>query len=231
MKNTVFIVAVAAMLASCSQSNKQQSSEKDLQVDSVSAAPVKKAEFTSPDRQRLEVRGNVSKLTVRTADCAKDKSVEVKDGDWESQVYIFDDKGVASCSGQVLDGKDFRNDKGQLVKTETYIPDFRITTSNEYRYKDNGMLDSLISNGLEWSGKMSFSYDSDLNCISSKMTSAEEGTLYERTTTYDIAEMDSLGNWTKRYKTTVIKSGSFNCNGNYDSQDTTYGVEVREIIY
>lgn len=99
-----------------------------------------------------------------------------------------------------------------MVKTENYIPDFRITTSNEYRYKDDGMLDSLITNGLEWSGKMSFTYDSNLNCISSNMASAKEGTLYERTTTYDIAETDSLGNWTKRYKTTVVKSGSFNCN-------------------
>lgn len=230
MKNSVFIVAVAAMLASCSQSNKQQSSEKELPADSVSTAPEKMADFTSPDRQRLELRGNVSKLTLRSADCVNSKSLEVK-GEWETLVYIFNGKGVASCSDQVLDCKDFRNDNGQLVRTETYIPDFRITTSKEYRYKDNGMLDSLITKGLEWSGKTSFSYDSNLNCISSKMTSAEEGTLYERTTTYEIAETDSLGNWTRRYKTTIIKSGSFNCNGNYDSQDTTYGVDVREIVY
>ena len=45
------------------------------------------------------------------------------------------------------------NFKRAVGKDRKYIPDFRITTSNEYRYKDNGMLDSLITNGLEWSGK------------------------------------------------------------------------------
>ena len=45
------------------------------------------------------------------------------------------------------------NLKRAVGKDRKYIPDFRITTSNEYRYKDNGMLDSLITNGLEWSGK------------------------------------------------------------------------------
>lgn len=45
MKNTVFIVAVAAMLGSCNQSNKQPYSEKELPADSVSTAPEKMADF------------------------------------------------------------------------------------------------------------------------------------------------------------------------------------------
>lgn len=81
MKNSVFIVAVAAMLGSCNQSNKQPYSEK------VSTAPEKMADFTSPDHQRLELRGNVSKLTLRSADCVNSKSLEVK-GEWETLVYI-----------------------------------------------------------------------------------------------------------------------------------------------
>ncbi len=233
MKKEIFILATVVLCA-CggSNTNQEQRSDtlsKELPEDTV-VVEKKLPSFTSPDRQFMDVRGNVSKFSVQTTNCDSTWNGKLEHVEWMDKTYTFDQKGVLA-----FDTKEkirlSRNDNGQITKKEVYVEDFGIYISEGYVYNEQGMLDSLISNGLECQKKKSFTYDNDLECVSTVEPSMGEGEyLYTDVMEYfNIVERDSLGNWTKRRVTTVNK---YSQDGkNIEKEEREYRIETREISY
>ena len=229
-----FLVLATAVLSACGGSNTNQEERsdtlrKELPEDTV--VVVKELpSFTSPDRQFMDVRGNVSKLSVQVSNCDSTWSGKLEHVEWMDKTYTFDQNGVVA-----FDPKEkirlSRNDSGQITKKEVYVADFGIYVSEEYLYNEQGMLDTMIVNGLECHGKKYFTYDNDLECVSSVEPSMGEGEyLYTDAMEYfNIVERDSLGNWTKRRVTTVTKYSQDR--KNIEKEESKYRIETREISY
>lgn len=228
------LILATAVLSACggANTNQEQRSEtlsKELPEDTV--VVVKELpSFTSPDRQFMDVRGNVSKLSVQVSNCDSTWSGKLEHVEWMDKTYTFDQKGVV-----VFDPKEkirlSRNDNGQITKKEFYVAESGVYVSEEYLYNEQGMLDTMIINGFECHGKKYFTYDTDLECISSVEPLAGEGEyLYTDVMEYfNIVERDSLGNWTKRRVTTVNK---YSQDGkNIEKEEREYRIETREISY
>lgn len=228
----LMVAATSAMTACEFSLNKQPS---DIKTESASLNPASfgdaKHDFKSPDGQLLDVRGNVTKLLVRSAECDANRSYDIEHGDWTIQDWAFDASGNAKRTDLAVETKVTRNGKGQQIKTEAEIPDMGRSVVEQYEYNEQGMVATEIINGLEWGGKKTYKYDADLNCLSATESSASEGRITEETTTYEIKERDDHGNWTKRYTTTTVKSGPDNGSGKFDEEDVIYGVDIREISY
>lgn len=228
------LILATAVLSACGGANtdQEQRSEtlsKDLPEDTV--VVVKELpSFTSPDRQFMDVRGNVSKLSVQTTNCDSTWNGKLEHVEWMDKTYTFDQKGVV-----VFDTKEkirlSRNDSGQITKKEVYVADFDVYVSEEYLYNEQGMLDTMIINGLECHGEKYFTYDTDLECISSVEPLAGEGEyLYTDVMEYfNIVERDSLGNWTKRRVTTVTKYSQDR--KKIEKEEREYRIETRENSY
>ncbi|MBR5695553.1 MAG: hypothetical protein IKX43_04880 [Paludibacteraceae bacterium] len=229
-----FLIVATAVLCACggSNTNQEQRSDtlgKELPEDTVVVVK-EMTPFTSPDRQFMDVRGNVSKLSVQVSNCDSTWSGKLERVEWMDKTYTFDQKGVVA-----FDPKEkirlSRNDSGQITKKEVYVADLGIYISEEYLYNEQGMLDTMIINGLECHGKKYFTYDNDLECVSSVEPSMGEGEyLYTDAMEYfNIVERDSLGNWTKRRVTTVNK---YSQDGkNIEKEEREYRIETREIFY
>ncbi len=229
-----FLIVATAVLCACSGSNTNQEQRsdtlrKELPEDTVVVVK-EMTPFTSPDRQFMDVRGNVSKLSVQVSNCDSTWSGKLEHVEWMDKTYTFDQKGVVA-----FDTKEkirlSRNDNGQITKKEVYVADLGIYISEEYLYNEQGMLDTMIINGLECHGKKYFTYDNDLECVSSVEPSMGEGEyLYTDAMEYfNIVERDSLGNWTKRRVTTVNK---YSQDGkNIEKEEREYRIETREIFY
>lgn len=229
-----FLILATAVLSACggANTNQEQRSEtlsKDLPEDTVLVVK-ELPSFTSPDRQFMDVRGNVSKLSVQTTNCDSTWNGKLEHVEWMDKTYTFDQKGVV-----VFDPKEkirlSRNDSGQITKKEFYVAESDVYVSEEYLYNELGMLDTVIVNGFECHGKKYFTYDTDLECISSVEPLAGEGEyLYTDVMEYfNIVERDSLGNWTKRRVTTVTKYSQDR--KNIEKEEREYRIETREISY
>ncbi len=233
MKKEILILATVVLCA-CggSNTNQEQRSDtlsKELPEDTV-VVEKKLPSFTSPDRQFMDVRGNVSKLSVQTTNCDSTWNGKLEHVEWMDKTYTFDQKGVLT-----FDTKEkirlSRNDNGQITKKEFYVAESGVYVSEEYLYNELGMLDTVIVNGFECHGEKYFTYDTDLECISSVEPLAGEGEyLYTDVMEYfNIVERDSLGNWTKRRVTTVNK---YSQDGkNIEKEEREYRIETREISY
>ncbi|MEE3483456.1 MAG: hypothetical protein VZQ98_03905 [Bacteroidales bacterium] len=233
MKKEILIIATVVLCA-CggSNTNQEQRSDtlsKELPEDTV-VVEKNLPSFTSPDRQFMDVRGNVSKLSVQTTNCDSTWNGKLEHVEWMDKTYTFDQKGVLT-----FDTKEkirlSRNDNGQITKKEFYVAESGVYVSEEYLYNELGMLDTVIVNGFECHGKKYFTYDTDLECISSVEPLAGEGEyLYTDVMEYfNIVERDSLGNWTKRRVTTVNK---YSQDGkNIEKEEREYRIETREISY
>lgn len=224
MKSKFCFLVLSPLLLSCNQTDTNvMLLRKEVKTESLDSTKlsVKIVPFTSPDRQRLDVRGNVVKLVVHSADYYKTTSSYLEQ-EWKKESYVFDKKGKASPKER--GDKESRNEKGQLVRVENVLPDWGITTYNTYKYNADGFVDSIISKNLGYS-ETSFEYDSNQNCISSKKKLVSEGTEEESVVTYQILETDSIGNWTKRSVKMVVNSY-----GDEDVQETDM-LEWREITY
>ncbi len=233
MKKEILILATVVLCA-CggSNTNQEQRSDtlsKELPEDTV-VEEKKLPSFTSPDRQFMDVRGNVSKLFVQTTNCDSTWNGKLEHVEWMDKTYTFDQQGVLT-----FDTKEkirlSRNDNGQITKKEFYVEESGVYVSEEYLYNEQGMLDTVIVNGFECHGKKYFTYDADLECISSVEPLAGEGEyLYTDAMEYfNVVERDSLGNWTKRRVTTVNK---YSQDGkNIEKEEREYRIETREISY
>lgn len=223
MKNKFWVLVLSPLLLSCNQTDTNVMLRKEMKTESLDSTKlsVKIVPFTSPDRQRLDVRGNVVKLVVHSADYYKTTSSYLEQ-EWKKESYVFDKKGKASPKER--GDKESRNEKGQLVRVENVLPDWGITTCDTYKYNVNGFVESIISKNLGYS-ETSFEYDSNQNCISSKKKLVSEGTEEVSVVTYQILETDSIGNWTKRSVKMVVNSY-----GDEDVQETDM-LEWREITY
>lgn len=223
MKSKFCFLVLSPLLISCNQTDTNVMLRKEVKTESLDSTKlsVKIVPFTSPDRQRLDVRGNVVKLVVHSADYYKTTSSYLEQ-EWKKESYVFDKKGKASPKER--GDKESRNEKGQLVRVENVLPDWGITTCNTYKYNADGFVDSIISKNLGYS-ETSFEYDSNQNCISSKKKLVSEGTEEVSVVTYQILETDSIGNWTKRSAKMVVNS-----DGDEDVQETDM-LEWREITY
>lgn len=223
MKSKFCFLVLSPLLLSCNQTDTNVMLRKEVKTESLDSTKlsVKIVPFTSPDRQRLDVRGNVVKLVVHSADYYKSTSSYLEQ-EWKKESYVFDRNGKASPKER--GDKESRNEKGQLVRVENVLPDWGITTCNTYKYNADGFVDSIISKNLGYS-ETSFEYDSNQNCISSKKKLVSEGTEEVSVVTYQILETDSIGNWTKRSAKMVVNS-----DGDEDVQETDM-LEWREITY
>lgn len=223
MKSKFCFLVLSPLLLSCNQTDTNVMLRKEVKTESLDSTTlsVDIVPFTSPDRQRLDVRGNVVKLVVHSADYYKTTSSYLEQ-EWKKESYVFDKKGKASPKER--GDKESRNEKGQLVRVENVLPDWGITTCNTYKYNADGFVDSIISKNLGYS-ETSFEYDSNQNCISSKKKLVSEGTEEVSVVTYQILETDSIGNWTKRFAKMVVNS-----DGDEDVQETDI-LEWREITY
>lgn len=223
MKSKFCFLVLSPLLLSCNQTDTNVMLRKEVKTESLDSTKlsVKIVPFTSPDRQRLDVRGNVVKLVVHSADYYKSTSSYLEQ-EWKKESYVFDRNGKASPKER--GDKESRNEKGQLVRVENVLPDWGITTCNTYKYNADGFVDSIISKNLGYS-ETSFEYDSNQNCISSKKKLVSEGTEEVSVVTYQILETDSIGNWTKRSAKMVVNSY-----GDEDVQETDM-LEWREITY
>lgn len=223
MKSKFCFLVLSPLLLSCNQTDTNVMLRKEVKTESLDSTKlsVKIVPFTSPDRQRLDVRGNVVKLVVHSADYYKSTSSYLEQ-EWKKESYVFDRNGKASPKER--GDKESRNEKGQLVRVENVLPDWGITTCNTYKYNVNGFVESIISKNLGYS-ETSFEYDSNQNCISSKKKLVSEGTEEVSVVTYQILETDSIGNWTKRFAKMVVNS-----DGDEDVQETDM-LEWREITY
>jgi len=223
MKSKFCFLVLSPLLISCNQTDTNVMLRKEVKTESLDSTTlsVDIVPFTSPDRQRLDVRGNVVKLVVHSADYYKTTSSYLEQ-EWKKESYVFDKKGKASPKER--GDKESRNEKGQLVRVENVLPDWGITTCNTYKYNADGFVDSIISKNLGYS-ETSFEYDSNQNCISSKKKLVSEGTEEVSVVTYQILETDSIGNWTKRSAKMVVNS-----DGDEDVQETDM-LEWREITY
>lgn len=223
MKSKFCFLVLSPLLLSCNQTDTNVMLRKEVKTESLDSTKlsVKIVPFTSPDRQRLDVRGNVVKLVVHSADYYKTTSSYLEQ-EWKKESYVFDKKGKASPKER--GDKESRNEKGQLVRVENVLPDWGITTCNTYKYNADGFVDSIISKNLGYS-ETSFEYDSNQNCVSSKKKLVSEGTEEVSVVTYQILETDSIGNWTKRSAKMVVNS---DCDE--DVQETDM-LEWREITY
>ena len=221
MKNKFWVLVLPSFLLSCGQTKTKVDYKEEVKTESLDSTTlsVDIVPFTSPDRQRLDVRGNVVKLVVHSADYYTSSYLEQE---WKKESYVFDKKGKASPKER--GDKESRNEKGQLVRVENVLPDWGITTCNTYKYNADGFVDSIISKNLGYS-ETSFEYDSNQNCISSKKKLVSEGTEEVSVVTYQILETDSIGNWTKRSAKMVVNS-----DGDEDVQETDM-LEWREITY
>lgn len=228
MKNKFCFLVLSPLLLSCNQTDTNVMLRKEVKTESLDSTKlsVKIVPFTSPDRQRLDVRGNVVKLVVHSADYYKTTSSYLEQ-EWKKESYVFDKKGKASPKER--GDKESRNEKGQLVRVENVLPDWGITTCNTYKYNADGFVDSIISKNLGYS-ETSFEYDSNQNCISSKKKLVSEGTEEESVVTYQILETDSIGNWTKRSVKMVMDSESLLGGGEKETHETDM-LEWREITY
>ncbi|MBS7364006.1 MAG: hypothetical protein KIH03_09360 [Paludibacteraceae bacterium] len=223
MKCKFCFLVLSPLLLSCNQTDTNVMLRKEVKTESLDSTKlsVKIVPFTSPDRQRLDVRGNVVKLVVHSADYYKSTSSYLEQ-EWKKESYVFDRNGKASPKER--GDKESRNEKGQLVRVENVLPDWGITTCNTYKYNADGFVDSIISKNLGYY-ETSFEYDSNQNCISSKKKLVSEGTEEVSVVTYQILETDSIGNWTKRSAKMVVNS---DCDE--DVQETDM-LEWREITY
>lgn len=223
MKSKFCFLVLSPLLISCNQTDTNVMLRKEVKTESLDSTKlsVKIVPFTSPDRQRLDVRGNVVKLVVHSADYYKSTSSYLEQ-EWKKESYVFDRNGKASPKER--GDKESRNEKGQLVKVVNKLPDWGITTCDTYKYNVNGFVESIISKNLGYS-ETSFEYDSNQNCISSKKKLVSEGTEEVSVVTYQILETDSIGNWTKRSAKMVVNS-----DGDEDVQETDM-LEWREITY
>lgn len=223
MKSKFCFLVLSPLLISCNQTDTNVMLRKEVKTESLDSTTlsVDIVPFTSPDRQRLDVRGNVVKLVVHSADYYKSTSSYLEQ-EWKKESYVFDRNGKASPKER--GDKESRNEKGQLVRVENVLPDWGITTCNTYKYNADGFVDSIISKNLGYS-ETSFEYDSNQNCISSKKKLVSEGTEEVSVVTYQILETDSIGNWTKRSAKMVVNS-----DGDEDVQETDM-LEWREITY
>lgn len=223
MKSKFCFLVLSPLLLSCNQTDTNVMLRKEVKTESLDSTTlsVDIVPFTSPDRQRLDVRGNVVKLVVHSADYYKTTSSYLEQ-EWKKESYVFDKKGKASPKER--GDKESRNEKGQLVRVENVLPDWGITTCDTYKYNVNGFVESIISKNLGYS-ETSFEYDSNQNCISSKKKLVSEGTEEVSVVTYQILETDSIGNWTKRSAKMVVNS-----DGDEDVQETDM-LEWREITY
>ena len=223
MKSKFCFLVLSPLLISCNQTDTNVMLRKEVKTESLDSTTlsVDIVPFTSPDRQRLDVRGNVVKLVVHSADYYKSTSSYLEQ-EWKKESYVFDRNGKASPKER--GDKESRNEKGQLVKVVNKLPDWGITTCNTYKYNVNGFVESIISKNLGYS-ETSFEYDSNQNCISSKKKLVSEGTEEVSVVTYQILETDSIGNWTKRSAKMVVNS-----DGDEDVQETDM-LEWREITY
>lgn len=223
MKSKFCFLVLSPLLLSCNQTDTNVMLRKEVKTESLDSTKlsVKIVPYTSPDRQRLDVRGNVVKLVVHSADYYKSTSSYLEQ-EWKKESYVFDRNGKASPKER--GDKESRNEKGQLVKVVNKLPDWGITTCDTYKYNVNGFVESIISKNLGYS-EISFEYDSNQNCISSKKKLVSEGTEEVSVVTYQILETDSIGNWTKRSAKMVVNS-----DGDEDVQETDM-LEWREITY
>lgn len=223
MKSKFCFLVLSPLLISCNQTDTNVMLRKEVKTESLDSTTlsVDIVPFTSPDRQRLDVRGNVVKLVVHSADYYKSTSSYLEQ-EWKKESYVFDRNGKASPKER--GDKESRNEKGQLVKVVNKFPDWGITTCDTYKYNVNGFVESIISKNLGYS-ETSFEYDSNQNCISSKKKLVSEGTEEVSVVTYQILETDSIGNWTKRSAKMVVNS-----DGDEDVQETDM-LEWREITY
>lgn len=228
MKSKFCFLVLSPLLISCNQTDTNVMLRKEVKTESLDSTTlsVDIVPFTSPDRQRLDVRGNVVKLVVHSADYYKSTSSYLEQ-EWKKESYVFDRNGKASPKER--GDKESRNEKGQLVKVVNKLPDWGITTCDTYKYNVNGFVESIISKNLGYS-ETSFEYDSNQNCISSKKKLVSEGTEEVSVVTYQILETDSIGNWTKRSAKMVMNSESLLGGGEKETHETDM-LEWREISY
>ena len=233
MRKELLILATA-VLSACggANTNQEQRSDtlsKELPEDTVVAVK-ELLPFTSPDRQLMDVRGNVSKLSVQVSNCDSTWSGKLEHVEWMDKTYTFDQKGVVAFNPKEKIRLS-RNDSGQITKKEFYVAESGVYVSEEYLYNEQGMLDTVIVNGFECHGKKYFTYDNDLECISSVEPSMGEGEyLYTDAMEYfNIVERDSLGNWTKRRVTSVTKYSQDR--KKIEKEESKYRIETREIFY
>lgn len=130
-----------------------------------------------------------------------------------------------------LDNPKFtRNEDGQIIKVEWYMPDYDTNISDEFEY-ERGMIKKNTSTGIESATELVYTYDNETNLVSSVENASSEGTIFQINATYTILEKDNFNNWTRRLVKYEEKSGPDDGSGKFTDSFTYYNVEVRTITY
>lgn len=230
MKRVIFFFATSVVMCACVSSTTGQDDSLNSNTNVQCQPPLTDNTFISSDYRLFDVRGKVSKVVVKTFKCDSSWNGHIEHEKWLDKEYNFDKNGDV-CFKSDEKVKLIRNNKGQLVKMETYMEDFHIYIPNEYVYNDLGLLDTLKESGAESYGEKTFKYDNNSDLISSYKPSVGEGSYYDETCYYKIVERDSLGNWTKRHITSVLRNECDKDRINCQSSEKNYSIETRVITY
>lgn len=182
--------------------------------------------FTSPDRQRIDIRGNAKQVVVHRLDYDKATADYVKI-ESEKKTYSFNKKGFIFYNYKT--DQITRDKKGQLIKKESPIAGSKQKVSEEFSYDKDGYITSITSTG-DGSSTTCFYYDSKGNCTSSVSNYSSKDVKKEESTTYKIEATDLKDNWTLRKATCITKYRDA-VTGIFSKQDTTYRYEKRDITY
>ncbi|MCQ2192215.1 MAG: hypothetical protein MJZ23_05050 [Paludibacteraceae bacterium] len=219
-KTLLGAISAISLLTACNQANNNSTT---TTADSTSADA-----FFSADGRFLDVRGQVKSVTIKSTDCDAEGNTE--SDEWSVQTFTFNKKGMLTGGfGPVT--RITRDSQGQIVKEERTVDNEGDVAWVDYAYNEQGLLESVTTHNEEWTGMKTYSYDKELNCISSCEPSTDDELLVEETEEFEILDRDSHGNWTKRFITNIIKNGKDNGHTNWDTTDVTYGIEIREIVY
>ena len=230
MNRCFFFLATSVVMCACVSSSTSQNDYLNGDTKQQCQLPLTNNSFLSSDYRLFDVRGKVSKVDVKTFKCDSSWNGQIEHEKWRDKVYTFDKNGDV-CFNSDEKVKLTRNNKKQLVKMETYIEDFHIYIPSEFVYNDLGFLDTLKESGAERYGEKTFKYDNNSDLILSYKPSVGEGSYYDETCYYKIVERDSLGNWTKRHITSVLRNDCDKDRINCQNSETNYSIEMRVITY
>lgn len=236
MKRVIYITIAALSLTSClkkpAKTTTEQTSTPSAQAEAVD---FKAPEYLSADLAMQDLGGKVKSMEYTAYACdEKGEIAPNEDGNDQSLFFNFDTDGNMT-KGFAFDQDDkgpkfFRNDKGQIEHTERMLPNLDFTYVNSFVYNERGNIISEEIKGYEFSGTTTNSY-TDGVLTSATAVEAGEGTVYRTTSSFTVIEVDAQGNWTKRLCKSEIESGPDDGSGKYDGHETSYGIEVRKILY
>ncbi len=236
--NFAFAIAGCAFLMACGKKSEQSSTNTDsLKVEASATDDAEdKNAYLSPDLALNDLKGKVSKVTLKQTGCNPEGKVMTDDSYWATTVKVFDVDNFLLPDAKETDWRlpnprIKRNDKDQIVSVNWLVEDFDCDVSEEYTYNEDGTLKSMKMIGIESCDETTYTYNADGSLQKSVSLGAGEGTIYRTTTIYRILETDAQGNWTRRLQSQTCEDGPDNGSGEYIGSMEDYILEVREISY